>query len=72
MATLLEQVPVDQETKAVLLGGASRLRPLYQLLLARESGDWAGSKRIRNPTQNYRDRSRRSLLGSHAVGAAGE
>ncbi len=44
MATLLEQVPVDQETKAVLLGGASRLRPLYQLLLARESGDWQAVK----------------------------
>ncbi len=27
-------------TKAVLLGGASALRPLYQFMLARESGDW--------------------------------
>jgi len=24
----------------VLLGAASKLRPLYQLMLARESGDW--------------------------------
>ncbi len=40
MSSVLEQVPLDQETKAVLLGGASRLRPLYQLMLARESGDW--------------------------------
>jgi c-di-GMP-related signal transduction protein len=40
MATVLENVPVDQETKAVLLGGASRLRPLYQLMLAQESGEW--------------------------------
>jgi len=24
----------------VLLGGASRLRPLYQLMLAQESGEW--------------------------------
>jgi len=40
MAKILENVPVDQETKAVLLGGASRLRPLYQLMLARESGEW--------------------------------
>jgi EAL and modified HD-GYP domain-containing signal transduction protein len=40
MASVLEKVPLDQETKAALLGGASRLRPLYQLMLARESGDW--------------------------------
>jgi c-di-GMP-related signal transduction protein len=46
MATVLEQVPVDQETKAVLLGGASRLRPLYQIMLARESGDWQALKEL--------------------------
>ncbi len=40
MPDLLANIPVDQETKAVLLGGASRLRPLYQLMLARESGEW--------------------------------
>lgn len=40
MSELLEKVPLDQETKSVLLGGASRLRPLYQLMLARESGEW--------------------------------
>jgi c-di-GMP-related signal transduction protein len=40
MAEVLDKVPLDQETKAVLMGGASRLRPLYQLMLARESGDW--------------------------------
>ena len=40
MARVLESVPVDQESKAVLLGGASRLRPLYQLMLAQESGEW--------------------------------
>ena len=40
MAQILESVPVDQETKAVLLGGASHLRPLYQLMLAQESGEW--------------------------------
>jgi c-di-GMP-related signal transduction protein len=40
MATLLESIPVDQETKSVLLGGASRLRPVYQLMLAQESGEW--------------------------------
>jgi EAL and modified HD-GYP domain-containing signal transduction protein len=40
IAKILENVPVDQETKSVLMGGASRLRPLYQLMLARESGEW--------------------------------
>jgi c-di-GMP-related signal transduction protein len=40
MSEVLDKVPLDQETKSVLLGGASRLRPLYQLMLARESGDW--------------------------------
>jgi len=40
MVQILDSIPLDQETKAVLLGGASRLRPLYQLMLARESGEW--------------------------------
>jgi c-di-GMP-related signal transduction protein len=43
MVTVLENIPVDHETKAVLLGGASTLRPLYQLMLARECGDWQGT-----------------------------
>jgi len=40
MATVLENISIDQETRSVLLGGASRLRPLYQLMLAQESGEW--------------------------------
>jgi c-di-GMP-related signal transduction protein len=40
MPKVLEKVPVDQETKSVLSGSASPLRPLYQLMLARESGEW--------------------------------
>jgi len=43
MTDVLEKVPLDQETKAVLLGEESYLRPLYQLMLAQESGDWQGS-----------------------------
>lgn len=43
MFVVLENIPVDRETKAVLLGGASALRPLYQLMLARECGDWQGT-----------------------------
>jgi c-di-GMP-related signal transduction protein len=40
MSQVLDNVPIDQETKSVLLGGASRLRPFYQLMLAQESGEW--------------------------------
>jgi EAL and modified HD-GYP domain-containing signal transduction protein len=40
MRQVLDKVPVDQESKAVLLGGASPLQPFYQLMLAQESGDW--------------------------------
>jgi c-di-GMP-related signal transduction protein len=40
MARVLENVPVDQESKTVLLGGAGRLGPFYRLMLAQESGDW--------------------------------
>ena len=40
MSQVLDHVPIDQETKSVLLGGASRLRPFYQLMLAQESGEW--------------------------------
>ena len=40
MRQVLDNVPIDQESKAVLLGGASRLRPFYQLMLAQESGEW--------------------------------
>lgn len=43
MVTILENIPLEHETKAVLLGGASKLRPVYQLMLARESGDWKGT-----------------------------
>jgi c-di-GMP-related signal transduction protein len=41
MDRLLEQIPVEHETKAALLGQPSRLRPLYQLMMAQESGEWA-------------------------------
>lgn len=40
MADVLERIPLDHETKAVLLGQPSRLRPVYQLMLAHESGEW--------------------------------
>lgn len=40
MTSVLESIPLDQETKSLLLGAPSKLRPLYDLMLARESGDW--------------------------------
>jgi c-di-GMP-related signal transduction protein len=43
MASVLESIPLDHETKALLLGSPSKLRPLYDLMLARESGDWNGT-----------------------------
>src|ERR1700722_4883982 len=40
MEKVLEMIPLDKETKAVLLGQASILRPVHQLMLAHESGEW--------------------------------
>jgi c-di-GMP-related signal transduction protein len=40
MTDVLQKMPLDQETKAVLLSGTSYFRPLYQLMLAQESGGW--------------------------------
>lgn len=46
MEALLEQLPVDHATKAVLLGQNSNLRPLYRLMLAQESGEWSGASEL--------------------------
>lgn len=43
MKVLLANVPVDQETKAALLGGTGRLAPIYHLMVARETGEWKDS-----------------------------
>jgi len=40
MSEILEKIPLDSETKAVLRGEPGLLRPLYQLVLAHESGEW--------------------------------
>jgi c-di-GMP-related signal transduction protein len=40
MSQVLEQVPIDRETKSVLLDQPSPLRPFYQLMAAQESGEW--------------------------------
>jgi EAL and modified HD-GYP domain-containing signal transduction protein len=46
MEVLLEQLPVERETKTALLGQNSSLRPLYQLMLAQESGEWSQSSAL--------------------------
>jgi EAL and modified HD-GYP domain-containing signal transduction protein len=43
MTSVLESIPLDHETKALLLGSPSKLRPLFDLMLARESGDWTST-----------------------------
>lgn len=40
MQAILEKIPLDAATNAVLLGQPSVLRPVFQLMLAHESGEW--------------------------------
>jgi EAL and modified HD-GYP domain-containing signal transduction protein len=51
MEVLLAQVPVEKEMKAALLGQTSTLRPLYQLMLAQESGEWEQSSQLAKQMQ---------------------
>jgi c-di-GMP-related signal transduction protein len=46
MADVLDRIPLDNETKAVLLGQPSLLRPVYQLMLAHESGEWDAAAEV--------------------------
>jgi len=46
MSEILEKIPLDAETKAVLLGKPSCLRPIYQIMLAHESGEWEAAKAL--------------------------
>jgi len=46
MGRLLEQLPVDHEIKSALLSQACSLRPLYQLMLAQESGEWTKASEL--------------------------
>jgi c-di-GMP-related signal transduction protein len=51
MRQVLDNVPIDQECKAVLLGVTSRLRSFYQLMLAQESGEWTAVKALTTQLQ---------------------
>lgn len=46
MSDVLDLVPLDHETKEVLLGKPSALRPIYQLMLAHESGEWEAAAEL--------------------------
>lgn len=46
MTCLLAQIPVDADMKAALLGQTSKLRPLYRLMLAQESGEWSQASEL--------------------------
>lgn len=43
---LLEQIPVEKDTKAALLGKESPLRPIYRLMLAQESGEFDAAAQL--------------------------
>ena len=44
MSAVLEKIPLDSETKAVLRGEPGLLRPVYLLMLAQESGEWEAAR----------------------------
>jgi c-di-GMP-related signal transduction protein len=46
MADVLERIPLDKETKSVLLGQPSLLRPFFRLMLAHESGEWEAAAEL--------------------------
>jgi c-di-GMP-related signal transduction protein len=46
MAEVLERIPLDHATKAVLSGQPSVLRPVFQLMLAHESGEWQAAAEL--------------------------
>jgi c-di-GMP-related signal transduction protein len=72
MSQVLDNVPIDQETKSVLLGGASRLRPFYQLMLAQESGEWKTAAELTAQLHLSENEVAECHWASHAMGTAGE
>jgi len=46
MEVLLGRIPLDHDTKAVLLGLPSPLRPFFRLMLAHESGEWEAAAEL--------------------------
>jgi len=46
MESVRERISLDHEAKAVLLGKPSALPPVYQLILAHESGEWQAAAEL--------------------------
>ncbi len=46
MAEVLKKIPLDRETNNVLLSQPSPLRPVFQLILAHESGEWEAARSL--------------------------
>jgi len=51
MEAVLEKIALDHATKAVLLGQPSVLRPVFQLMLAHESGEWEAAGELSESLQ---------------------
>jgi EAL and modified HD-GYP domain-containing signal transduction protein len=51
MAEVLQRIPLDQATKAVLLGQPSVLRPGFQLMRAHESAEWEAAAELSRSLQ---------------------
>jgi hypothetical protein len=54
MAEVLERIPLEQATKAVLLGQPSVLRPVFQLMRAHESGEWKAAAELSRTCSGFR------------------
>ena len=46
MDEVLERIPLDPATKAVLLGQPSVLGPVFRWMLAHEGGDWTTASQL--------------------------
>jgi hypothetical protein len=46
MRDVLQKIPLDQQTKAVLSGGEDTPYPIYRLMLALEAGDWERARGV--------------------------
>ena len=70
MTRILETVPVDRETKAVLLGGPSGASTPLSAYAGPGVGRLGGDSRVRSPAWIERQRSRGDLLAGYAVGTS--
>ncbi len=69
MEAALEKIPLDSATKAVLLGQPSLLRPVFQLMLAHECGEWEAAASTKPRIASRSRGGRGMLLAGAAVGS---